>query len=86
MSHHVRLEFVQDGPRYTDGRLAGIFLNAPKACTRVGAVARDAVITASLPFQDGGLVETLRHALTHKADGRAAGPLAAVLDIVASEA
>jgi hypothetical protein len=101
MTHRVRLpnrrahevlEFVHDGHRYTagigrfeDGQFAEIFLNTGKAGTHVEAVARDAAITASLLFQHGGSIETLRHAVTRKADGSGAGPLAAVLDILARE-
>jgi hypothetical protein len=86
------LEFAQDGHRYmagvgsvVDGRLAEIVLNAAKAGTHAEA-GRDTAITASLLFQHGGSVDTLRHAVTREADGSAAGPLAAVLDILASEA
>jgi hypothetical protein len=60
-------------------------LDADKTGTRVEAVARDAAITAPLLFQHGGSNETLRHAVTRKADGNAAGPRAAVFDILASE-
>jgi hypothetical protein len=63
---------------FEDGRLADMFLTVAEA-------ARDAPITASLQFQHGGSVETLRHAITRKSDGSAAGPLAAVLDIPARE-
>jgi hypothetical protein len=54
--------------RFEDRRLAELFLNAGKAGTDVEAVARDAAITATLLFHHGGSVETLRHAVTRKAD------------------
>jgi ribonucleoside-diphosphate reductase alpha chain len=89
---HEVIDFEHDNHRYTagigrfdDGRIAELFLNCGKAGTHVEAVARDAAITASLLFQHGGSLEILRHALTRKGDGSAAGPLAAVLDILASE-
>jgi hypothetical protein len=59
---------------------------ADKAGTQVQAVAPDTAITASLLFQPVASVEALRHAVTRKADGSATGPLAAVLDTLASEA
>jgi hypothetical protein len=66
-----------------DGRAAGIFLNAGKTGTHAEA-AGDVAITASLLFQHGGSVETSRNAVTRKADGSAAGSLAALLDILAN--
>jgi hypothetical protein len=53
----------------------GDLLNSGKAGTHAEAVAPGAAITASLLFQHGGSVETLRHAVTRKSDGSAAGPL-----------
>jgi len=90
---HELIDFTHDGIRYTagigrfeDGRLAEIFLNAGKAGTHIETVARDAAITASLLFQQGASADTLRHAITRKGDGSAAGPLGALLDILANEA
>jgi ribonucleoside-diphosphate reductase alpha chain len=90
---HELIDFSHDGLRYTagigpfeDGRLAEIFLDVGKAGTQLETVARDATITASLLFQQGASADTLRHAITRKGDGSAAGPLGALLDILATEA
>jgi hypothetical protein len=87
---HELLEFDHEGIRYTagvgrfeDGRLAEIFLNTGKLGTAVDTFARDAAVAASLLFQHGCPVETLRHALTSNADGSASGPLARALDLLA---
>jgi ribonucleoside-diphosphate reductase alpha chain len=72
--------------RFPDGRLAELFLNAAKVGTSIESQARDAAITASLFFQNGGSPETLRRALTRNSDGSAAGPLGKLLDLLASGA
>jgi hypothetical protein len=46
--------------------------------------ARDAAVVASIALQHGVAPETIRHALLRNPDGSAAGPLGAVLDIVAA--
>jgi integrase len=53
-----------------------------KLGTGVDTVARDAAVTASLLFQHGCPVETLRRALTSNADGSASGPLVPALDLL----
>jgi hypothetical protein len=90
---HELIDFTHDGIRYTagigrfeDGRLAELFLDAGKVGTHLETVARDAAITASLLFQQGASADTLRHAITRKGDGSAAGPLGTLLDILATEA
>lgn len=67
--------------RFADGRVGEIFLDTPKASS-IGDLAADAAIVASLALQSGCAVETLRHALAD----RDAGPLAAVLAIIAETA
>lgn len=62
--------------RFADGRVGEIFLDT------LGDLAADAAIVASLALQSGCAVETLRHALAD----RDAGPLAAVLAIIAETA
>ena len=67
--------------RFADGRVGEILLDTPKASS-IGDLAADAAIVASLALQSGCAVETLRHALAD----RDAGPLAAVLAIIAETA
>ncbi len=63
--------------RFDDGRLAEIFLDAPKESPLADA-ARESAILMSIALQYGADVETLRHAL----DGRDAGPIGAALALV----
>lgn len=81
------VSFMHEGRRWTatfgrfpDGRLAEVFLDAPKI-SAVADAARESALLASLALQHGAPQETIRHAL----DARDAGPLAAALGI-ASEA
>ena len=87
---HELLDFEHGGIRYTagigrfsDGRLAEIFLMTAKHGTAIDTNARDAAVAASLLLQHGCAIETLRRALTRNADGSASGPLARVLDLLA---
>jgi hypothetical protein len=89
---HEALRFQHGGQRYhaglgrfSDGRLAEIFLNSAKAGTDLATAARDAAIVCSLAFQHGATVEEVRCALSRNSDGSASGPLGALLDIVAAE-
>jgi ribonucleoside-diphosphate reductase alpha chain len=86
------VEFTHNGFGYTagvgrfeDGKLAEVFLNADKVGTAIETQARDAAITASLFFQNGGSPETLRCALTRNAGGSASGALGKLLYILLSE-
>jgi ribonucleoside-diphosphate reductase alpha chain len=66
--------------RFADGRLAEIFLDAPKQSPLADA-AREVALVASLALQFGCPLETLRHAL----DGRDASPLSAALGLIMEE-
>jgi hypothetical protein len=63
--------------RFSDGRVAEIFLDTAKGAA-VGELAADAAIVASLALQSGCPLETLRHSLA----GRDAGPLGPALALV----
>ena len=63
--------------RFPDGRVGEVFLDTPKA-SAIGEIAADAAIAASVAFQFGAPLETVRHALA----GRLAGPLGAALALV----
>ena len=88
---HLVLDFEHGGFSYTagvgffedDGRQpAEIFLTTGKHGSLVDINARDAAIAASLLFQHGCPLDTLRRALTRNGDGSASGPLAHVLDLL----
>jgi hypothetical protein len=83
-------DFEVGGLRYTatighfaDGRVAEIFLNNHRINSAADINARDAAIAASFAFQHGADFEDLRRALSRDSQGRASGPLAAALDIIA---
>ena len=68
---------------FEDGRLAEVFITSPKVGSATAINASDAAIAASLLFQHGCPVETLRRALSQNGDGSATGPLGALLDKLA---
>jgi hypothetical protein len=67
--------------RFADGRVAEIFIDAPKA-SPIAEMARDSALVASLALQSGCPLETLCHALA----GRSAGPLGAALALLVEAA
>jgi hypothetical protein len=76
--------FEHDGRRWTatvgrfsDDRIAEVFLDAPKESPLV-ELAQDGALAASLALQSGCPLETLRHALS----GREAGPLRTALALI----
>jgi ribonucleoside-diphosphate reductase alpha chain len=77
------LHYTATISRYADGRIAEIFLGNAKAGSHSDAAAKDSAVVASLAFQHGVPVETIRKALLCDARGNAASPLGAALDIVA---
>ena len=83
------LDFDHAGRRYTagvsrfpDGGLGEIFLHCAKAGSDAADIAMDAAVVASLALQHGCPVSTLRKALTRGSDGKAAGPIGALLDLL----
>jgi hypothetical protein len=68
--------------RFSDGRIAELFLTCALVGSPLEALARDAAITASLAFQYGCPLEVLRAALTSDHAGGPATPLGAALDVI----
>jgi len=56
-----------------------------KSGTVVESWARDAAVLASIALQHGAAPDTLRKALTRDELGKAAGPVGALLDMLAGE-
>jgi hypothetical protein len=79
------LNFTCTYSRFTDGRLAEVFLQNHKPGSQSDVNAREAAISASLALQHGCPFETLRHAMLREEDGRASGPLGMGLDLIAAE-
>ena len=71
--------------RFADnGGIGELFLNSSKSNSTADTSARDAAITFSIAVQHGANPEVIRHALCRDAQGRAMGPLAAALDLLAN--
>ena len=60
-----------------------VFLCGGKVGSEVESGARDCAVIVSLEVQHGVPLETLRRALTRLDDGKAAGPMGRLLDLVA---
>jgi hypothetical protein len=69
--------------RFSDGRLAEIFLSNNKAGSDSDTAARDSAVVCSIALQFGVPVDVIRKALMRDSAGRPNGPLAAALDLIA---
>ncbi len=67
---------------YRDGTVGEIFLDCAKSGTDAQVSARDAAIAVSFALQFGVPLETIRSALTRRADGAAEGPAGVLLDFL----
>ena len=79
-------EFDHEGVDYVAhvGALE-IFLRGGKVGCAIETAARDLAIVTSLALQHGTPLEAIRHALTKCEDGKGAGPLGRLLDLIAEE-
>jgi ribonucleoside-diphosphate reductase alpha chain len=84
------LQFVHDRTTYraaisrgAAGEVIEIFLDPGRPGSALQHTARDLAIAASMCFQHGCTPDQLRHSLTRLDDGSAAGPLGALLDLIA---
>ena len=66
--------------RFSDGRLAEVFLQNHKPGSQSDSNARDAAVAASLALQFGCPLEVLQRALLRDSRGRPSTPLGAALD------
>jgi len=67
-------------------RLAEIFLSNGRAGSDVDAAAKDSAVVASIAFQHGVPVETVRNALLRDPRSVASSPLGVALDLIAERA
>src|SRR6516225_12055099 len=79
------LRFTATVSRFADGRIGELFLNNHKFGNQADTNARDAAILLSFALQHGADLETIRRALCRDSHGRALGPIAAALDIIAGQ-
>ena len=77
------LRFTATVSRFDDGRIGELFLNNHKFGNQSDTNARDAAILLSFALQHGADIETIRRALCRDSQGRALGPIAEALDIIA---
>ncbi|QWG16129.1 hypothetical protein KMZ68_13855 [Bradyrhizobium sediminis] len=76
------LHFCMTVGTYPDGRPGEIFLNAEHSNSFLDALTHDAAILASLALQHGCTLETIAHALKRDAQGIAASPIGAAVDLI----
>jgi hypothetical protein len=68
---------------FPDGSIAELFIRNHKAGSMAGINAADAAVLFSIARQYGAPLEVLQKALMRDAAGKASGPVAAALDIIA---
>jgi ribonucleoside-diphosphate reductase alpha chain len=76
------LNYTASVGRFSDGRLAEMFISNTKAGSHSDAGAKDAAVVASIALQHGIPLDVIRHALLHDSRGVASSPLGAALDLV----
>jgi hypothetical protein len=77
------LRYTATVSRFSDNRIAKLFLTNHKNNSGADTAARDASIAFSFAVQHGADTEAIRRALCRDAGGKASGPLGAALDIIA---
>jgi ribonucleoside-diphosphate reductase alpha chain len=79
------LKFTATASWFADGTLAEIFLTNHRAGSQAGIFGQDAAVVASIALQYGVPLDVIRKALMRDLHGRASGPLACALDLIAEE-
>jgi ribonucleoside-diphosphate reductase alpha chain len=77
------MQFTASVSRFDDGRLGELFMDNHKQGSAIGTLVRDAAIIFSFAVQHGADAEAIRRALCRDSQGRALGPMAQALDILA---
>jgi hypothetical protein len=80
------LHFTATVSRFSDGRIAEMFLNNTKIGNQSDTNARDAAIVLSFALQYGADISAICKALCRDSEGRPLGPLTAALDLIVGEA
>jgi ribonucleoside-diphosphate reductase alpha chain len=65
-----------------DGRLAEVFVNAPKVGTDIEAILRDGAILLSFALQHGAKLDDLVHSMTRDTNGEVASVLGQLAEAV----
>jgi hypothetical protein len=82
--HWNGMAFVATVSRFSDGRIAEIFLTNGKVGSDTDAAAHDSAVVCSLALQFATPLDTMRHALLRDWQGVAASPLGRALDLFSS--
>jgi ribonucleoside-diphosphate reductase alpha chain len=77
------LTFTVTASRFSDQRLAEIFIRNHKCDSAAGIMASDCAIAASLALQYGCPTEVLARALSRDSRNNATGPLGIAVDLLA---
>jgi hypothetical protein len=80
------LHYTVTVARFTNGRLAEVFLQNSKPGSQSDINARDAAVVCSIALQHGVPLETIRKALLRDPRGQPSSPLGVALDIIAGAA
>jgi ribonucleoside-diphosphate reductase alpha chain len=72
--------------RFSDGRLAEIFLSNNRVNSDSDTAAKDSAVVCSIALQFGVPVDVIRKALMRDSAGRPSGPLGVALDFLAEDA
>lgn len=83
---HEGIGYVAQVSRFTDGRLAEVFLDAGKPGDALDIMAKDMATLASIALQHGVPVADIRAALSQERDGTMRGPLGVLLAMAEGEA
>ena len=76
------LHYVVTIGRFTDGRLAEVFLSNGRAGSHADVCARDSAVVCSIALQHGVPADTIARALMRDARGRPESPLGVALSHV----
>lgn len=83
---HWQRRFIAGiGRSYPNGPVQEVFINTGKTGEQSEILARDSAVILSIALQCGATIDMLRHAITRDLDGRASGPIGALLDILARD-
>jgi hypothetical protein len=76
------LHYTATVSRFSDGRVAELFLTNHKSNSAADTAARDAAIAFSFAVQHGADADAIRRALCRDSRGQASGPLGTALDLL----
>jgi hypothetical protein len=76
------LRYLGTISRFSDGRLAEIFISNAKTGSHSDSAAKDSAVVCSIALQHGVPIDVIRHALLRDSHGRPSSPLGAALDVV----